>query len=63
MDAMTIARADVSEIDANIEKKTGKTLIPAIAIGNLISRGSVYLMFRRFFSRAEIDRQLDKIKP
>lgn len=63
MDAMTIARTDVSVIDANIEKKTGKPLTPAVTIGNLTSRGSVYLMFKRFFSKEEIDTRLDRIKP
>lgn len=63
MDAMTIARTDVSVIDTNIEKRTGKKLKPAISIGNLSSRGSVYLMFKRFFSKEEIESQLDKIKP
>lgn len=63
MDAMTIARTDVSVIDTNIEKRNGIKLRPAIAIGNLTSRGSVYLMFKRFFSKAEIESKLDKIRP
>lgn len=63
MDAMTISLSDVSEVDANIEKKTGKTLMPTFSIGNLTSRGSVYLMFKRIFTSAEIDSKLDRIKP
>lgn len=63
MDAMSIAHADVSVIDTNIEKKIGSVLKPAFSIGSLTSRGSVYLMFKRFFSKEEIDSRLDKIKP
>lgn len=63
MDAKTIARTDVSEVDANIERKICNILKPTFSIGNLTSRGSVYLMFKRFFSKEEIDSQLARIKP
>lgn len=63
MDAMSIAHADVSVVDTNIEKKIGAPLKPAFSIGNLTPRGSVYLMFKRFFSEEQINSQLDKIKP
>ncbi len=58
-----IANADVSVIDERIESFTHAKLKPATSIGGLLSRGSVYLMFRRFFTQDEIERQLSKIRP
>lgn len=62
MDASFISESDISVIDCNIEKKTGKTLEPAISFAGLNPRGSVYLMFKRFFTSKEIDEQLAAIK-
>lgn len=63
MDANFIANADVSVIDSRIEKLHHTKLKPATKIGGLLSRGSVYLMFQRFFTHNEIEQQLSKIKP
>ena len=56
-----IANTDIDMIDSNIESRIGKKLTFSTVIGGLIPRGSVYLMFQRFFSREEIDRKLSKI--
>lgn len=63
MDVDFIANNDVKVIDSNIESYTDKHLKPATNIGGLLSRGSVFLMFGRFFTNNEIERQLSKIKP
>lgn len=56
-----IANADIEKIDSNIESRIEKKLTFSTTIGGLISRGSVYLMFERFFTAKEIDRKLSKI--
>ena len=56
-----ISMTDIDMIDSNIESRIGKKLTFSTVIGGLIPRGSVYLMFQRFFSREEIDRKLSKI--
>ena len=56
-----ISMTDIDMIDSNIESRIGKKLTFSTVIGGLIPRGSVYLMFQRFFSREEIDRRLSKI--
>lgn len=56
-----ISNTDIDKIDSNIESRIGKKLTFSTVIGNLIPRGSVYLMFNRFFSREEIDRKLSGI--
>ena len=56
-----ISNSDIDKIDSNIESLIGKKLTFSTVIGGLISRGSVYLMFERFFTRKEIDRKLSKI--
>jgi len=63
MDARDISMSDVSTVDKFIEKRKGQSLKPAINLGGLSPRGSVYLMFNRFITRKEIDRQIDHIKP
>lgn len=63
MDADIIANTDVNVIDSNIESYADVELKPATKIGGLLSRGSVYLMFQRFFTNNEIEHQLSKIKP
>lgn len=62
MDASFISESDVSVVERNIEKKTGKKLQPAISLAGLNPRGSVYLMFKRFFTNEEIDGKLAAIK-
>lgn len=62
MDASFISKSDVSVVERNIEKKTGKKLQFAISLAGLNPRGSVYLMFKRFFTNEEIDNKLASIK-
>lgn len=62
MDASFISKSDVSVIERNIENKTGKKLQPVISLAGLNPRGSVYLMFKRFFTEEEIDSRLAAIK-
>lgn len=61
MKADFIANTDIDKIDSTIESRIGKKLTFSTAIGGIISRGSVYLMFERFFTSKEIDRKLSKI--
>ncbi len=63
MDSDFIANADVSVIDSRIENLHHTKLKPATLIGGLLSRGSVYLMFKRFFTKTEIEQQLSRIRP
>lgn len=63
MDVDFIANNDVHVIDSKIESFNDTHLKPATKIGGLLSRGSVFLMFQRFFTNSEIERQLSKIKP
>lgn len=63
MDVDFIANTDVDTIDSNIESYADACLKPATKIGGLLSRGSVYLMFQRFFTNNEIEHQLSRIKP
>ncbi len=56
-----IANSDIETIDNKIESKIGKKLSFSTTIGGLIPRGSVYLMFKRFFTKEEIERKLAKI--
>lgn len=62
MDGRFIANADTSVIDRNIEKRSGSKLKPALFIGNISPRGSVYLMLKRFFTDNFINGKLKKIK-
>lgn len=62
MDASFISESDVSIVERNIEKKTGKKLEPAISLAGLNPRGSVYLMFKRFLTNEDIDSKLAAIK-
>lgn len=55
MDESFIANADTALIDHHIEKLKKTKLTPALTIGNLSARGSVYLMFKRFFTKKEIN--------
>ncbi len=61
MDVDFIAKADIETIDSNIESHIGKKLSFSTTIGGLLPRGSVYLMFKRFFTKEEIDQKLSKI--
>lgn len=63
MDVEKIIYSDISEVDSAIEKHTNKKLKPALTLGGLFSRGSVYLMMNRYFTRKYVDHQLSKIKP
>lgn len=56
-----IANADIDKIDSNIESRIGKKLTFSTVIGGLLPRGSVYLMFERFFTSKEIDKKLSNI--
>ena len=49
------------ELDALIEERIGKKLIPAFTLKSMVNRGSVYLFFKRLLSRQDIDKQLAKI--
>lgn len=62
MDVDMIINSDISVVDSNIEERISRKLTPAFKLGGLFSRGSVYLMLNRYFSRNFIDRQLAKIK-
>lgn len=55
MDESFIANADTTLIDQHIEKHKKTKLKPALSIGNQSARGSVYLMFKRFFTKEEIN--------
>ena len=46
------------ELDALVEARIGKKLTPAFSLKNMVNRGSVYLFFKRFTSRNEIDKRL-----
>lgn len=63
MDAKDIASDDISSVEANIEKRNGCRIVPAVTMDGLSPRGSVYLMFNRFFTKKEIDHQIDNIRP
>lgn len=62
MEASDISQSDISVVDDNIEKFTGRRLEPATSFAGLSPRGSVYLMFKRFFTRQEIDEKLLSIR-
>lgn len=62
-DSKVISDTDVFTIDKNIEKLSGKRLQPALSIGGLLPRGSVYLMFNRLFTSHDINKGIDRIKP
>lgn len=49
------------ELDALVEARIGKKLTPAFSLKNMVNRGSVYLFFKRFTSRNEIDKRLARI--
>lgn len=61
MKADLIANTDIDIIDSNIESRIGKKLTFSTLVGGLIPRGSVYLMFERFFTSKEIDKKLSNI--
>lgn len=61
MKADLIANTDIEIIDSNIESRIGKKLTFSTLVGGLIPRGSVYLMFERFFTSKEIDKKLSNI--
>lgn len=63
MDVEKIINSDISVVDSNIEEHIHHKLKPAFNLGGLLSRGSVYLMLNRYFTRSYIDRQLARIKP
>lgn len=63
MDCSLIANSDVAVIDKNIEKHTDAVLKPALSVGNISPRGSVYLMLKRFFTDSKINEKLAKIAP
>lgn len=54
MDAKDIASDDISSVEANIEKRNGCHLVPAVTMDGLSPRGSVYLMFNRFLQRRKL---------
>lgn len=58
-----MSQMDVSELDAAIEKKIGKTLKPVTEVAGITSRGSVYLMFNRLIHPDKTDKVLDRIRP
>lgn len=62
LDARDISTSDVGKVDSFIEKRKGTVLSPAVNVGGLSPRGSVYLMFSRFLTQKEIDRRIDSIK-
>ena len=63
LEMSAIVKSDLSAIESHVEKQIGTILKPALNVGNLQARGSVYLMFKRLFTAKEIDCKLDKIKP
>lgn len=58
-----IASSDVLAVDACIEDRSGKHLRPAVDMAGLNPRGSVYLMFNRFFTKEDIDKAIARIRP
>lgn len=62
IDFDTLAKTDIDVIDKQIEERNNVRLKPAINLGGLSPRGSVYLMFERLITREEIDNGLSKIK-
>lgn len=63
MDAAVISHSDISDIEMNIENRIGSPLKPAVSVGGLSPRGSVYLMFNRLISSSQINKALRSIKP
>lgn len=61
MDAHDISTSDVGKVNLFIEKHKKKSLIPAISIGDLFMRVSIYLALRRFIHKKDIDCQIDRI--
>lgn len=62
MDVSGISDSDVLTVDRAIETRTKRPLIPAMTVGDISPRGSVYLMYNRTFSAKEIDNAIDRIK-
>jgi hypothetical protein len=62
LDVSTISDSDISTIDAHIEQRKKKRLSPALEVGGVSPRGSVFLMFNRVFTSKEIDSRLSRIK-
>jgi len=58
-----IANADVLTVDDAIQTKIDRKLTPAVDLGGLQPRGSVYLMFKRFLTKNDIDKGISAIIP
>lgn len=63
MSVEEIANADVLTVDNSIQKQIDRKLTPAIELGGLLSRGSVYFMFDRFFTEKDINNGIASIHP
>lgn len=57
-----LVETDAEDIDSHIEKRSGIRMRLANAIGGMISRGSLYIFFHRFWTGEYVDNKLSKIK-
>ncbi len=62
LDSTVIANTDIMKIDKAIESRNKRSLKPALSLGGIQPRGSVYLMFDRLFTSKEIEQGLAEIK-
>ncbi len=63
MSVEEIAGADVSAVDDAIQRKIDRELTPAVDLGGVLPRGSVYLMFDRFLTKTDINKGISAIRP